>query len=71
VTAPRPTDRRSGLQRFTPDDLAQQAERQRFLAELRERHAARARAGRAAWRVRRARLARRTEEPSAPEDTPQ
>jgi hypothetical protein len=59
MTAPHPsdrsTDRRSGLQRFTPDDLAQQAERRRFLAERRERQGARARAARAALQARKKR----------------
>jgi hypothetical protein len=71
VTAPQPddrsTDRRSGLQRFTPDDLEQQAERRRSLAELRERHVKR----KAAWHAERARLAklaRLAEQPLAPEE---
>jgi hypothetical protein len=74
VTAPQPddrsTDRRSGLQRFTPDDLEQQAERRRFLAERRVRDVKRT----AAWlaeRNRLAKLARIAGEAAAPDDTPQ
>jgi hypothetical protein len=71
VTAPQPddrsTDRRSGVQRFTPADLEQQAERQRCLAERRTRDSKR----KAAWlaeKTRRAKRARLAAEAAAPEE---